>query len=121
MKKDTREYLAIAERAAEWVDRLPRATPEEQREFMSWVRQSPLHVREFILALACKKLLETHLPSIDLDANELVQRARESLESEEGDEDPSSERAQTNGSEDPESRKRTHRASGRKKAKRSPR
>lgn len=58
MNTDYQECLAVAERAAEWVVRLPDATLAERREFTAWLRDSPLNVREFLLAASCKELLE---------------------------------------------------------------
>lgn len=69
METDYEKCLAAAERAAEWLILLPEATFEERREFMEWLRQSPLHVREFLLAARCKELLEQHAPFADTDDN----------------------------------------------------
>jgi ferric-dicitrate binding protein FerR (iron transport regulator) len=69
MKTDDQECAAVAERAAEWLVRLTDATADEKREFMDWLRQSPLHVREFMLVARCKDLLERHLPFANADAN----------------------------------------------------
>lgn len=73
MKTDYEECLAVAERAAEWIIRLPEATLVERHELMNWLRESPLHVREFLLAATCKDLLEQLAPFTNLDANAFVQ------------------------------------------------
>lgn len=74
MKTDYEECLAVAERAAEWIIRLPEATLAERDEFMDWIRLSPLHVREFLLAATCKELLEQCSPFAGLDANASLPR-----------------------------------------------
>jgi transmembrane sensor len=60
-----REYLAtlaIAEQAAEWLERLPTATAREGEPFLHWLRQSPVHAREFFLAVRTAERLK-HLDS----------------------------------------------------------
>lgn len=46
------EEALLAERAAEWVHRLPNASPQQQAEFFRWLKQSPKHVREMLLAMS---------------------------------------------------------------------
>jgi len=40
----------LAERAAEWITVLPEATSEERAEFVNWIKKSPQHLQEFLLA-----------------------------------------------------------------------
>jgi transmembrane sensor len=51
VEADRAEVLRIAEQAAEWLARLPSADQRQRTEFMQWLRYSPVHVREFLLAL----------------------------------------------------------------------
>lgn len=49
---ERREALLAAERAAEWLRKLSDGGPDVHREFGRWLRQSPHHVREILLAAA---------------------------------------------------------------------
>jgi transmembrane sensor len=42
----------VTEAAAAWLQRLPSATPAVKAEFVTWLKKSPLHVREILLAAA---------------------------------------------------------------------
>jgi transmembrane sensor len=44
------ERLSIATDAAEWLTRLRTADARVQREFLSWLKRSPVHVHEIVLA-----------------------------------------------------------------------
>jgi ferric-dicitrate binding protein FerR (iron transport regulator) len=46
------EDRLLAERAAEWLCRLQTAGPAEKALFVRWLRQSPAHVREMLIAMA---------------------------------------------------------------------
>lgn len=46
------EDRLLAEDAAEWLCRLQMAGPPEKAQFMRWLRQSPAHVREMLIAMA---------------------------------------------------------------------
>lgn len=48
------EDLVVAERAAEWLQRLEQGGPEVHAEFGRWLRESPRHVREVLLASAIR-------------------------------------------------------------------
>jgi transmembrane sensor len=52
------EDLVVAERAAEWLLRLEKGGPEVQAEFGRWLRESPRHVREVLLASAIRHALK---------------------------------------------------------------
>lgn len=64
------EDRLIAEQAADWVGRLKRPSARENAEFMRWVRRSPIHVREMLMALTLDAELDRIDPDrkIDLDA-----------------------------------------------------
>jgi ferric-dicitrate binding protein FerR (iron transport regulator) len=46
------EDRLLAEHAAEWLCRLQTAGAAEKAQFMQWLRQSPSHVREMLIAMA---------------------------------------------------------------------
>jgi transmembrane sensor len=51
LKGNREEAVLIAERAHEWLDRLERShDPNDRAEFMAWLKESPLHVREVLFA-----------------------------------------------------------------------
>jgi transmembrane sensor len=52
---DDREL--IKEQAARWVRSLDNATPAHRAEFWNWLRQSPEHVQEVLVATACEESL----------------------------------------------------------------
>lgn len=52
------EDLVVAERAAEWLQRLEKGGPEVHAEFARWLRESPRHVREVLLASAIRNALK---------------------------------------------------------------
>lgn len=71
MDADT-ERLLVAERAAGWLVRLDTATQEERAEFVEWLRQSPLHVAEFLAAKATQVQLAQLFQNGRLDADAFV-------------------------------------------------
>jgi ferric-dicitrate binding protein FerR (iron transport regulator) len=46
------EDRLLAEHAAEWLCRLPTAGAAEKEQFLHWLKQSPAHVREMLIAMA---------------------------------------------------------------------
>jgi transmembrane sensor len=50
--------LRIAEQAAEWLERLKTAGPQERAAYLAWLRESRLHVREMLLATAWDRVLD---------------------------------------------------------------
>lgn len=62
MNKDHLVTIVIAQQAAEWLERLPLASARENVAFMRWLRQSPMHAREFLLAVRTAQRLK-HLDS----------------------------------------------------------
>src|SRR5687767_4285970 len=47
-----RHTIVVIDEAADWVVLLstPEVTLDERREFVSWLKQSPLHIREYLRA-----------------------------------------------------------------------
>jgi transmembrane sensor len=74
MNKDTEKVL-LAEQAAEWLIRIESATTHEREEFWSWVKQSPLHVREVLAAQACQIELRELFREKRIDAQAFVRSA----------------------------------------------
>lgn len=66
------EAVIIAERAHEWLDRLERfRDPNDRAEFMAWLKESPLHVREVLIATTFDAMLPHLLDpdhKIDIEA-----------------------------------------------------
>jgi len=48
----------LAQRASEWHELLENATEEQRAEFVAWLKQSPLHVREYLEAVYTDQLLK---------------------------------------------------------------
>lgn len=66
--KCTHEEVLAAEAAA-WIERLKTASPKERAEFARWLRQSPAHVREALLAGSWDIVLHhvAHGRKLDID------------------------------------------------------
>lgn len=64
------EHTLIAQHAADWLRRLQSDDITEHAAFIAWLRQSPLHVQEMLLAMAVEDALEgmDAQRRIDLDA-----------------------------------------------------
>ncbi len=58
MPTDRQDDLRIAEQAAEWAGTLDTAGPEQQAQFVAWLRQSSRHVEEFLLCSALYRELD---------------------------------------------------------------
>lgn len=72
MNADRGEELTIAEEAAEWIVRLPCADPEQREQLLEWLRRSPVHVQEFLLARVVSERLRRHAQAssaVDAAAN----------------------------------------------------
>lgn len=69
--------LIVAERANLWLDRLERSQdPNDHAEFIAWLKESPLHVREVLSATTFDALLPAILESDHkLNIDELLKRA----------------------------------------------
>jgi transmembrane sensor len=59
----------LATEAAAWIERLKTAAPKERAEFARWLRQSPAHVREALLASSWELVLHyvSHGRKLDID------------------------------------------------------
>lgn len=66
--RSTHEEVLAAE-AATWIERLKTAGPKERAEFARWLRQSPAHVREALLAGSWDLVLHhvSHGRKLDID------------------------------------------------------
>jgi transmembrane sensor len=74
MTHDQHEFL-VAERAALWCSQLPHADGSLRREFVRWLKQSPLHVREMLFANALDLELGKYDPERKIDLEALFTRA----------------------------------------------
>jgi transmembrane sensor len=74
MTHDQHEFL-VAERAALWCSQLPHANGSLRREFVRWLKQSPLHVREMLFANALDLELGKYDPERKIDLDALFTRA----------------------------------------------
>jgi transmembrane sensor len=74
MTHDPQQFL-VAERAALWCSQLPHADGSRRREFVRWLKQSPLHVREMLVAVALDLELGKYDPQRKIDLEALFTRA----------------------------------------------
>jgi transmembrane sensor len=65
------ERLA-AERAADWIARLKNAGPQERAAFVRWMKESPRHVRDTLLAAALEVELRRIDPERKFDIDQLA-------------------------------------------------
>lgn len=79
MNPQFQEQLSVAEQAAHWVRVLNSDDPQQSAAFVEWIKASPLHVRELLLA----SWLDDELGAIDperrIDVRELITRARSNV------------------------------------------
>jgi transmembrane sensor len=79
MNRQFQEQLSVAEQAAHWVRVLNSDDPQQSAAFVEWIKASPLHVRELLLA----SWLDDELGAIDperrIDVRELIERARSNV------------------------------------------
>jgi len=69
-KLNREEALVIAERADEWLERI-KSTEYDKAEFLRWLKQSPVHIREMLLATTWDRTFEHALDpehTIDIEA-----------------------------------------------------
>jgi transmembrane sensor len=80
MSAHREEERLVAERAADWLRRLETADAAERAAFVAWLKESPRHVREILLAATWDKVLDTldGQRRVDLDAL-FAQGAREAV------------------------------------------
>jgi transmembrane sensor len=55
---DYQHVLRAAEQAAEWLERLKTAGPQDRAAYLAWLRESSMHVREMLLATAWDRVLD---------------------------------------------------------------
>lgn len=63
---------SIAEQAAEWVERLKTPSAQRNAEFMRWLKRSPTHVREMLLAMTIDAELDGIDPDRKIDIDRLI-------------------------------------------------
>lgn len=70
------EAVLIAERAHEWLDRLERSEdPNDRADFMAWLKESPVHVREVLSATTFDAVLPLTLdPDHKIDVDVLARQ-----------------------------------------------
>lgn len=69
-----REEL-IAEQAAEWLARLRTPEPRDRLAFLKWLKESPLHVRELLIATTWDRMLIHLDPECCVDIQDLMNGA----------------------------------------------
>lgn len=62
------ERNIVSEQAAKWLSELPGSSARERAEFVTWLKQSPGHVEEFLFAAAALKTLSQSRPTGDANA-----------------------------------------------------
>ncbi len=68
------EVLSIAQQAADWLRIMQNAELEDEEGFLNWLKQSPLHVREFLLAYRMDQELDRMDGERRIDIDELISR-----------------------------------------------
>jgi transmembrane sensor len=73
---------AIAEQARAWLiaNREPSLSTEHQIEFLTWLRASPVHVREYLAAAKAAVELRAAADAVDTPTQELIAQARSELD-----------------------------------------
>lgn len=74
MNTNREEELLVAERAAEWLERMKAPDPHERAEFSSWLKESPRNAREILLAMAWDVALDQVDPNHEIDLDDLMAR-----------------------------------------------
>jgi transmembrane sensor len=70
---DTEKSL-IAERAAEWLELLEHAGPDERKRFVKWLKESPEHVWEILLSTSTDIALRQLVKEAGLNASDFDQQ-----------------------------------------------
>ncbi len=79
MNTNREEEQLVAERAAEWLERLKNAGPEERAEFFQWLKESRRNVREVLLATAWDALSNNVDPDHRVDIQALMEKSSENV------------------------------------------
>lgn len=75
--KPNRQEMTITEQAAEWCVRLKQShDPADRVEFVRWVKQSPLHIREMLAVASLDQCLGTFDLGRKIDVDTLIAKAR---------------------------------------------
>lgn len=77
MNSERPHQMTVAEQAAEWMLVLKTAGPEETAAFERWLRASPLHVHEMLVASRVQRVWRSVDPERRIDVNQLIARSRE--------------------------------------------
>lgn len=72
MDTDPRAVELAADQANEWLERLKNPDPQANAAFLQWLRTSPLHVRELLLAAALDAGLRGIDPNRAIDVQKLL-------------------------------------------------
>lgn len=72
MKLQTQIDRLIAHRAAQWHQILEHASESERAEFVSWLKQSPLHVKEYLEAAYTDQVLQDVDSDREMDVDALL-------------------------------------------------
>ncbi|MBL8266493.1 FecR family protein [Steroidobacter sp.] len=70
------EHQLIAQHAADWLRRLQSGDPAEHAAFIAWLKQSPLHVQETLLAMSVDDALDGFDSQRRIDLDVLLGDAR---------------------------------------------
>jgi transmembrane sensor len=79
MNRDYQTTLSIAEQAAEWLERLSATNARQGEIFLQWFRQSPVHAREFFLAVRAAERLRHLDPEKMLDVHKFIELAKQNV------------------------------------------
>jgi len=72
---EPKEEASVREQAAQWLSALPSSTLKQRRDFLAWLRKSPLHVREMLLTGAFDQVLDQIDPQRRIDLDKLRAQA----------------------------------------------
>lgn len=64
----------LAQRAAEWIETLKSGDERDRAAFVEWLRQSKLHVEQYLELVAIERELQRLDPAVGEDVNELLKR-----------------------------------------------
>lgn len=76
MNLEHQEKRTVAEQAANWMLVLKTAGPQETAAFLKWLRASPLHIHEVLVASRMQEVLKSVVSSGNVDVDELIAHAK---------------------------------------------